>query len=86
MIVDRHHGTPNQKTKMRYNRRVVTRTSVEKILEFPGTRPGGPRVPKQARQFTNDDIELSSLKLIRHLCNVSCQPLTRWPSNCYGQR
>ena len=33
-----------------------------------------------------DDIEFYSLKLIQHLCNVTCRPLTLWPSDRYGPR
>jgi hypothetical protein len=35
---------------------------------------------------TVDDIEFYWLKLILHLCNVTCRPLTLWPSDCYGPR
>jgi hypothetical protein len=27
-----------------------------------------------------NDIEFHSLKLTQHLCNVTCRPLTLWPS------
>src|SRR5215472_14605874 len=33
-----------------------------------------------------DDVEFYSLKLIQHLCNVTCRPVTLWPSNRYGPR
>jgi hypothetical protein len=56
------------------------------ILEFPAARPRDPWVPRHARQCTVDDIEFYSLKLIWHLRNVTCRPLTLWPSDCYGAR
>jgi hypothetical protein len=43
-------------------------------------------VPPHARQCTVDDIEFYSLKLIQHLCNVTCRPVTLWPSDRYGPR
>ena len=33
-------------------------------------------VPRHARQCAVDDIEFHSLKLIEHLCDVTCRPLT----------
>src|SRR5215472_16738962 len=61
-------------------------TSIATILEFPGTRSRDPWVPRHARSCTVDDIEFHSLKLIQHLCDVTCRPLTLWPSDCYGSR
>jgi hypothetical protein len=43
-------------------------------------------VPQHARPCTVDDIEFHSIKPIQHLCNVTCRPLTLWPSDRYGQR
>jgi hypothetical protein len=39
-----------------------------------------------ARPCTVDDVEFYSLKLIQHLCNVTCRRVTLWPSNRYGPR
>src|SRR5215467_11912676 len=39
-----------------------------------------------ARPCTVDDVEFYSLKLIQHLCNVTCRPVTLWPSDRYGPR
>jgi hypothetical protein len=39
-----------------------------------------------ARPCTIDDVEFYSLKLIQHLCNVTCQPVTLWPSDRYGAK
>src|SRR6516165_9656227 len=61
-------------------------TSIATILEFPGTRPRDPWVPPHARPCTVDDVEFYSLKLIQHLCNVTCRPVTLWPSDRYGPR
>jgi len=63
-----------------------TQTSIATILEFPGEKPRDPWVPRHARPCTVDDIEFQSLKLIQHLCNVTCRPLTLWPSDRYGSR
>src|ERR1700747_1819679 len=61
-------------------------TSIATMLEFPSARSRGPWEPRHVRQCTVDDIEFYSFKLIRHLCNVTCRPLTLWPSDCYGTR
>jgi hypothetical protein len=47
------------------------------------TRPVG---PQHARLCTVDDIEFYSLKVIQHLCNVTCRPVTLWPSDRYDPR
>jgi hypothetical protein len=44
------------------------------------------RIPPHARQCTVDDIEFHSLKLLQHLANASCKPVTLWPSQNYGPR
>ena len=49
-----------------------------------GTRGVG--VSPHARRCTIDDVEFYYLKLIQHLCNVTCRPLTLWPSDRYGPR
>jgi hypothetical protein len=56
------------------------------VLEFPSGRPGEPWVPRHARQCTVEDVEFYWLKLIQHLCNVTCRPLTLWSSDRYGPR
>src|SRR6516164_2841706 len=61
-------------------------TSIATILEFPSTRPRHPCDPRRLRRCTVEDIEFYSLKLIRHLCDVTCRPLTLWPSDRYGPR
>src|SRR5215472_18662834 len=61
-------------------------TSIAIILEFPGARSRDPWAPRHARPCTVDDVEFYSLKLIRHLCDVTCRPLTLWPSDRYGPR
>jgi len=43
-------------------------------------------VPPHARPCTVDDVEFYHLKLIQHVCNVTCRPMTLWPSNGYCQR
>jgi hypothetical protein len=63
-----------------------TQTSIATILEFHGGRPREPWVPPHARPCTVDDVEFYSLRLIQHLCNVTCRPLTLWPSDRYGLR
>jgi hypothetical protein len=63
-----------------------TQTSIATILEFPSEKPRDPGVPRHARPCTVDDIEFQSLKLIQHLCDVTCRPLTLWPSDRYGSR
>jgi hypothetical protein len=66
--------------------RMEAQTSIATILEFPSASSRGPWEPRHVRQCTVDDIEFYSLKLVRHLCNVSCRPLTLWPSDRYGPR
>ena len=68
---------------MGQNARMEAQTSIATILEFPTVRSREPWVPPHARPRTVDDIEFYSLKLIQHLCNVACLPLTLWPSR-YG--
>jgi hypothetical protein len=63
-----------------------TQTSIATILEFPDRTVRAPWVPRHARQCIVDDMEFYSLGLIQHLCNVTCRPLTLWPSDCYGPR
>jgi hypothetical protein len=43
-------------------------------------------IPPHAHQCTSDDIEFHSLKLLRHLADASCKPVTLWPSQNYGPR
>jgi hypothetical protein len=61
-------------------------TSIATILEFPDRRTRKPWVPRHTRPCTIDDVEFYWLKLIQHLGNVTCRPLTLWPSDCYGPR
>jgi hypothetical protein len=61
-----------------------TQTSIATILEFPTPRVRATWVPAHARPCTVDDVEFYYLKLIQHLCNVTCRPLTLWPSDRYG--
>ena len=61
-------------------------TSIATILEFPTASVRAPWVPPHARPCTVDDVEFYSLKLIQHLCNVTCRPVTLWPSDRYGVR
>jgi hypothetical protein len=68
------------------NGRVDAQTSIATILEFPTPRVRVARVPAHARPCTVDDVEFYYLKLIQHLCNVTCRPLTLWPSDRYGPR
>jgi hypothetical protein len=58
-----------------HNVRMDTQRSIATILEFPTTRSHGTWVPRHARPCTVDDVEFYSLKLIQHLCNVTCRPL-----------
>jgi hypothetical protein len=62
----------------------MDQTTVATILEFPTVAEGW--IPPHARQCTADDIEFHSLKLLHHLANASCKPLTLWPSRNYGPR
>src|SRR6516165_10717815 len=66
------------------NVRVDAQTSTATILEFPTPRVSATWVPEHARPCTVDDVEFYYLKLIQHLCNVTCRPLTLWPSDRYG--
>jgi hypothetical protein len=66
------------------NVRVDAQTSIATILEFPTPRVRAAWVPPHARPCTVDDVEFYYLKLIQHLCNVTCRPLTLWPSDRYG--
>jgi hypothetical protein len=66
--------------------RVDAQTSIATILEFPSARARAPWVPRHTRPCTVDDVEFYYLKLIQHLCHVTCRPLTLWPSDCYGPR
>jgi hypothetical protein len=43
-------------------------------------------IPLHARQCTADDIEFHSLRLLQHLADASCKPVTLWPSHNYGPR
>jgi hypothetical protein len=63
-----------------------TQTPIATILEFPTARSRDPWVPRHARPCTVDDVEFYSLKLIQHLCNVTCRPVTLWPSDRYGAK
>jgi hypothetical protein len=60
--------------------------SIATILEFPDARSREPWVPRHTRPCTVDEVEFYSLKLIQHLCNVTCRPVTLWPSDRYGPR
>jgi len=64
--------------------RMEAQISIATILEFPTARLREPWVPRHASPCTVDDVEFYSLKLIRHLCNVTCRPVTLWPSDRYG--
>jgi hypothetical protein len=66
------------------NVRVGAQTSIATILEFPTPEVRAAWVPPHARPCTVDDVEFYYLKLIQHLCNVTCRPLTLWPSDRYG--
>jgi hypothetical protein len=77
---------PHQRPEVGQNVRMEAQTSIATILEFPVTRSREPWVPRHARPCTVDDVESYSLKLIQHLCNVTCRPVTFWPSDRYGQR
>ena len=55
-------------------------------IGIPQRRPREPWVLRRARQSAVDDNEFYWPKLIQHLCNVTCRPLTLWPSDCYGPR
>jgi hypothetical protein len=68
------------------NVRVDAQTSIATILEFPTRSVRAAWVPPHARPCTVDDVEFYCLKLIQHLCNVTCRPLTLWPSDRYGPR
>jgi hypothetical protein len=68
------------------NVRVDAQTSIATILEFPTPRVRAAWVPPHARPCAVDDVEVYYLKLIQHLCNVTCRPLTLWPSDRYGPR
>jgi hypothetical protein len=59
-------------------------TTVATILEFPTVAEAW--IPPHARRCTADDIEFDSLKLLQHLANASCKPVTLWPSQSYGPR
>jgi hypothetical protein len=59
-------------------------TIVATILEFPTGAETW--IPPHARRCTADDVEFHSLKLLQHLANASCKPLTLWPSQNYGPR
>jgi hypothetical protein len=59
-------------------------TTVATILEFPTVEEAW--IPPHARRCTADDIEFDSLKLLQHLANASCKPVTLWPSQNYGPR
>ena len=61
-------------------------TKIATILEFPTARSREPWVPRHARPGTVDDIEFYSLRLIQHLCNVTCRPITLWPSDRCGPK
>ena len=64
----------------------MAQTSIATILEFPTPRVRAAWVPPHASPCTVDDVEFYYLKLIQHLCNVTCRPLTLWPSDRYGPR
>jgi hypothetical protein len=72
---------PRSGTLAGQNVRVDAQTSIATILEFPSTRTREPWVPQHARPCTVDNIEFYSLKLIQHLCNVTCRSVTLWPSD-----
>jgi hypothetical protein len=55
-------------------------------IDYNYIRSRAPWVPQHARPCTVDDVEFYSLKLIQHLCNVTCRPVTLWPSDRYGPR
>jgi hypothetical protein len=55
-------------------------------IGVPHPRVRATWVPAHARPCTVDDVEFYYLKLIQHLCNVTCRPLTLWPSDRYGPR
>jgi hypothetical protein len=59
-------------------------TTVATILEFPTLAEAW--IPSHAGQCTADDIEFHSMKLLQHLADASCKPLTLWPSENYGPR
>ena len=68
------------------NVRVDAPTSIATILEFPTQKVRAAWAPPHARPCTVDDVEFYYLKLIQHLCNVNCRPLTLWLSDRYGLR
>jgi hypothetical protein len=59
-------------------------TSIAAILEFPPLAESW--IPPHARRCTADDIAFHSLRLLQHLADASCKPLTLWPSRNYGPR
>jgi hypothetical protein len=59
-------------------------TTVATILEFPAVAEAW--IAPHTRRCTADDIEFHSLKLLQHLANASCEPVTLWPSQNYGPR
>jgi hypothetical protein len=63
---------------------MTDQTTVATILEFLTVAESW--IPPHARQCTADDIEFHSLKLLQHLANASCKPVTLWPSHNYGRR
>jgi hypothetical protein len=69
-----------------HNGYIEAQTSIATVLEFPTARVRGLWVPPPTRPCAVDDVEFYSLKLIQHLCNVTCRPLTLWPSDRYGPR
>jgi hypothetical protein len=77
---------PRLGTSAGQNVRMDAQTSIATILEFPTARSREPWVPRHARPCTVDDIEFYSLTLIQHLVNVTCRPVTLWPSDRYGPR
>ena len=70
-------------TLVSQNVRMEAKTSIATILEFPGARS---RQSAGALAYASVHIEFHSLKLVPHLCNVTCRPLTLWPSDRYGPR
>jgi hypothetical protein len=82
MIGDWHHGTPILE---RIRVKMCEWTHKHRLQRYWSSRARGraPWVPPHARPCTIADVEFYSLKLIRHLCNVTCRPLTLWPSDRY---
>jgi hypothetical protein len=54
------------------------------ILEFRAKAESW--IPSHARQCTADDIEFHTLRMLQHLADASCKPVTLWPSQNYGPR